>query len=132
MAQSELGFAGSADHRAFAAALAAEPGWDARLARRLLDITANFKAPRGGSTHHSGLVVDINFPYATDDGSVHWHDIKRENNADALRSAAGVWLSAHAPAHGFDSYDTASEIWHQEWRDWAGTPADPDYVPPTP
>lgn len=132
MAQSELGFAGSAEHRAFGAALAAEPGWNTRLARRLLEITRDFKAPRGGSTHHSGLVVDINFPYATEEGDVQRHDIKRENNAGALRSAAGVWLAAHAPAHGFDTYSTSSEIWHMEWRNWAGTTADPDYVPPAP
>jgi hypothetical protein len=50
---------------------------------------------------------------------------KRERNADALRAAAGVWLNANAPLYGFDSFNTASEIWHQEWRQWQGTDADP-------
>jgi hypothetical protein len=124
-ATSELGFSGSSAHNAFRDEIAKQPGWNASLAQQLVSITAGFKAPRGGSTHHSGLVVDINFPYATSDKSSKFHGIARENNANALRSAAGNWLNTFAPGFGFDSYDTGKEIWHMEWRDWSGTSADP-------
>jgi hypothetical protein len=124
-ATSELGFSGSATHNAFRDQIAAQPGWNANLAQQLVTITGGFKAPRGGSTHHSGVVVDINFPYATSDKSSKFHGIARENNANALRSAAGNWLNTFAPSYGFDSYDTGKEIWHMEWRDWSGTSADP-------
>ena len=125
MAQSELGTVGSAAHNEFRAALARAPGWNQAQADFLIRETGRFKAPRGGSTHHSGVVVDINFPYATAGGRVQWHGMGRERNADAFRSAAGQWLAQHAPALGFDTYDTSAEIWHQEWRNWAGTAADP-------
>jgi hypothetical protein len=134
-ATSELGFSGSATHNAFRDQVAAQPGWNANLAQQLVSITGGFKAPRGGSTHHSGVVVDINFPYATSDKSSKFHGIARENNANALRSAAGNWLNTFAPGFGFDSYDTGKEIWHMEWRDWSGTSADPKGAttpPPTP
>ena len=124
-AQSELGFTGSPAHNAFRDAVAASPNWNAQLAQQLVSITANFKAPRGGSTHHSGLVVDIDFPFARSAQDVKFHNTQRERNADALRSAAGVWLNANAPLYGFDSFNTATEIWHQEWRLWRGTDADP-------
>ena len=125
MAQSELGTVGSAAHNEFRAALARAPGWDRAQADFLIRETGRFKAPRGGSTHHSGVVADINFPYATAGGRVQWHGMDRARNADAFRSAAGQWLAQHAPALGFDTYDTSAEIWHQEWRNWAGTAADP-------
>jgi len=126
MARSELGFSGSPTHRAFQAAVAGQLGWNASLARQLVTITARYKAPRGGSTHHSGLVVDINFPYKKNSASsVEWHQVNRSRNADALRAAAGVWLSRYAMQYGFDSYDTSREIWHMEWRNWSGTTADP-------
>ena len=124
-AQSELGTSGSAAHRAFVTSLAAQPGWNRTLAQRLVDITARFKAPRGGSTHHSGLVVDINFPYATSASAVAWHGMDRNLNANARRAAAGVWLDSFSRDFDFDSYSTSAEIWHQEWRSWAGTAADP-------
>ncbi|MBL8058570.1 MAG: hypothetical protein JNK29_17835 [Anaerolineales bacterium] len=123
---SELGFTGSAAHDAFRDAIARQPGWTAGLARQLIQITAGFKAPRGGSTHHSGLVVDIDFPYATSRTNVNWHGVNRENNPGALRSAAGAWLNTFAPAFDFDSYNTNKEVWHMEWRNWAGTAADPN------
>ena len=125
-AQSELGTVGSAAHNEFRAALARAPGWDQAQADFLIRETGRFKAPRGGSTHHSGVVADINFPYATAGGRVQWHGMDRARNADAFRSAAGQWLAQHAPALGFDTYDTSAEIWHQEWRNWAGTAADPN------
>ena len=125
MAQSELGTVGSAAHNEFRAALARAPGWDRAQADFLITTTAGFKAPRGGSTHHSGVVVDINFPYVTAGGRVQWHGMGRERNADAFRSGAGQWLAQHAPGHGFDTYDTRKEIWHMEWRNWRGTTADP-------
>ena len=125
-AQSELGTVGSAAHNEFRAALARAPGWDRAQADFLIRETGRFKAPRGGSTHHSGVVADINFPYATAGGRVQWHGMDRARNADAFRSAAGQWLAQHAPALGFDTYDTSAEIWHQEWRNWAGTQADPN------
>ncbi|HYP38746.1 MAG TPA: D-alanyl-D-alanine carboxypeptidase family protein, partial [Chloroflexia bacterium] len=134
-ATSELGFSGSSAHNAFRDEVARQPGWNANLAQQLVSITAGFKAPRGGSTHHSGLAVDINFPYAISDKSSKFHGIARENNANALRSAAGNWLNTFAPGFGFDSYDTGKEIWHMEWRDWSGTSADPKGAttpPPTP
>ena len=125
MARSELGFSGSPAHRAFEAAVAAQPGWSTALARELIRITAEYKAPRGGSTHHSGVVADIDFPYATSSTSVHWHGIRRARNAAAFRSAAGVWLNTYAQTFNFDTYDSNREIFHQEWLNWAGTSADP-------
>jgi LysM repeat protein len=124
MAQSELGHTGSPRHRAFVRALAGQPGW-LGLAQRLVNITRRYKAPRGGSTHHSGVVVDIDFPYATSTTRVQRHGVDRSRNGDALRAAAGVWLNTHSRSLGFDTYDTSAEIWHQEWRNWAGTAADP-------
>ena len=124
-AVSELGFTGSAKHNAFRDHLGAATGWTPALAQKLVSLTAQVKAPRGGSTHHSGVVLDISWPYATSATTVLSHDTKRERNADALRSAAGVWMNANAPTFGFDSYNTGVEIWHQEWRRWRGTAADP-------
>jgi len=125
MARSELGATGSPAHRAFVAALAAEPGWTAASASMLVRTTGRFKAPRGGSTHHSGVVVDINWPVRVGNAVVD-HGMDRQRNAAALRTVAGRWLYEHAPGLGFDSYDTAAEIWHMEWRGWPGTAADPD------
>jgi hypothetical protein len=127
---SELGPTGSRTHNAFVANLGAQPGWTPALARRLVTITAQFKAPRGASTHHSGVVADIGFQYATSARAVQSHNTDRGRNANAFRGAAGVWLNRFAPQFGFDTYSTSAEIWHQEWREWQGTPADPDYVPP--
>jgi hypothetical protein len=129
-ASSDLGFTGSARHTAFRDKVAAQPGWTAALAQKLVSETGKFKAPRGGSTHHSGVVVDISFPYALSTTVVLNHDTKRERNADALRSAAGVWLNANASSFGFDSYNTDVEIWHQEWRRWRGTPHFSIWLPP--
>ncbi|HSL66996.1 MAG TPA: hypothetical protein VK977_02425, partial [Actinomycetota bacterium] len=126
MAQSELGHTGGPGHDAFRDALAVEPGWSAETAAMLLRTTAAFKAPRGGSTHHSGVVVDINWPVLDDRGNVAPHGIDRLRNGLALRSVAGRWLYEHAPALGFDTYNTNREIWHMEWRQWRGTAADPD------
>jgi len=124
-ARSELGPTGSAAHNRFRDALAASPGWTREQANFLIHETGRFKAPRGASTHHSGLVVDINFPYATNRRTVRWHGINRENNADAFRAGAGQWLNQHSTEFGFDTYSTEAEIWHMEWRDWRGTSADP-------
>lgn len=125
-ARSELGVAGSPAYRAFRDSLAAAPGWTGEQADMLLLTTAGFKAPRGGSTHHSGVTVDINWPVLDDEGNVVPHGIRRERNGFALRSVAGRWLYEHAPALGFDTYNTHKEIWHMEWRQWRGTAADPD------
>lgn len=125
LATSELGFTGSPAHRQFEAAIAHSPQWNADLARQLVAITAEVKAPRGGSAHHSGLALDIDFPYALSNGTITWHHEQRERNTGALRSAAGVWLQKYASDFGFDSYNTSKEIWHQEWRNWAGSSADP-------
>jgi hypothetical protein len=127
MAKTELGARGSTAHNAFKQAVADAWG-SADLAAQLINITGKFKAPRGGSAHQFGLTVDINFPYATSAKAkdVHFHDIRRENNAEAIRSGAGNWLSDNAAGYGFASYDTESEIWHQEWLKWKGTEADPD------
>ena len=124
-ARSNLGFSGSPAHRAFRAAIAASPGWTAASASMLLRRTGAFKAPRGGSTHHSGVVVDINWPVRVDNATTN-HGMNRDRNEAALRTVAGRWLHEHAPSLGFDSYDTAKEIWHMEWQDWQGTEADPD------
>src|SRR4029453_16628347 len=104
LAQSELGFTGSPAHNAFRDAVAAAPDWNAQVAQQLVSITANFKAPRRGSTHHSGVVVDIDFPFARSATDVKFHNTQRERNADALRSAAGLWLTTNAPLYGFDSF----------------------------
>jgi len=37
-------------------------------------------------------------------------------NEAALRSACGMWLNKHSTLFNFDSYDTAKEIWHMEYR----------------
>jgi len=129
-AKSDLGFTGSARHREFVNQLAAQPGWSQEMAQKLVSITGNYKAPRGGSTHHSGVVADINFPYAVSSSAVESHDMDRNRNARALQSAAGVWLATNAPKFGFDTYDTSKEIWHQEWLNWGGTTADPAYKAP--
>ena len=130
MAKSELGTVGSAKHNEFRAALAAAPGWDQAQADFLIKKTSGYKAPRGGSTHHSGVVVDIDFPYVDKDGKVDTHAMHRERNADAFLSAAGQWLNQHAPGLGFDTYDTEKEIWHMEWRNWRGTAVDPSAPAP--
>lgn len=124
MATSELGASGSPAHQAFVAALATMPAWSAASASMLVRTTGRFKAPRGGSTHHSGVVVDIDWPVQVGHGVVN-HGMRRERNGAALRTVAGRWLYDHAPAFGFDTYDTAAEIWHMEWRLWRGTAADP-------
>jgi hypothetical protein len=124
-ARSELGATGSPAHRDFVNALASEPGWTAASASMLVRTTGKFKAPRGGSTHHSGVVVDINWPVRAGRTVVD-HGMDRQRNAAALRTVAGRWLYEHAPGLGFDSYDTSAEIWHMEWRGWRGTTADPD------
>jgi hypothetical protein len=124
-ARSELGPVGSAAHNRFRDALAASSPWTRAQADWLIRETGRFKAPRGASTHHSGLTVDINFPYATSRRNVNWHGINRENNANAFRAGAGQWLNQHSTEFGFDTYSTDAEIWHMEWRDWSGTAADP-------
>ncbi len=129
---SELGTVGSATHDAFVDALGRESGWTPALARQLVSITSRFKAPRGGSPHQSGCAVDIDFPFATSAASVQNHGMDRNKNANAFRAAAGVWLNQFSRNFGFDTYDTSAEIWHQEWLDWPGTPADPSYQPPAP
>jgi hypothetical protein len=125
MAKSELGPTGSPTHQKFVNALARAPKWNMKLARKLVRITGGVKAPRGGSTHHSGVVVDINFPYAINKKEVKRHNMMRARNGDAFRAAAGVWLNKYSQGFGFDTYNTAKEIWHQEWRKWTGTSADP-------
>jgi len=126
MAMSSLGTYGSQKHKEFVAALAKEPGWGQHLAQELADITENYKAPRGGSAHHSGLAVDINFPYPISAAQAEWHGIHRQNNQRALRSAAGVWLGKFASQFDFASYNTGKEIWHQEWLKWKDSSADPE------
>lgn len=102
----------------FISQLGASTGWTAELAQEAVRITQRTKAPAGASTHHSGVVVDIDFPYVSDASTIEWHGMSRSRNAPALRSAAGVWLSQHASEYGFSSYDTNIEIWHQEWLNW--------------
>ncbi len=126
MATSSLGTYGSQKHKEFVAALAKESGWGQHLAQELADITEGYKAPRGGSAHHSGLAVDINFPYPISATKAQWHGIHRERNQQALRSAAGVWLGKFASDHGFASYNTGKEIWHQEWLNWKDSSANPE------
>jgi D-alanyl-D-alanine carboxypeptidase len=126
MAMSELGSRQSPAFHQFRAAIAASPDWNGSLADQLLQITGRFKAPRGASTHNSGLAVDINFPFVAENGQVDWHGEQRENNAGARRSAAGVWLTSFSRDFGFASYDTQAEIWHMEWLEWHGTVADPN------
>jgi hypothetical protein len=124
-ATSELGWSGSTAHQAFERALAASPGWTAPQADMLLRTTGTVKAPRGGSTHHSGLTVDIDWP-AWKGRRASRHGMDRDNNGAALASVAGRWLYEQADSFGFASYDTGKEIWHMEWLDWKGTAADPD------
>lgn len=102
----------------FITQLGGSTGWTAELAREAVQITQSTKAPAGASTHHSGVVVDIDFPYVSNSSTIEWHGMSRSRNAPALRSAAGVWLSQHASEYGFSSYDTNIEIWHQEWLNW--------------
>jgi len=109
----------------FRNAVAAAWGGDRGLAAKLLSIPGGFKAARGGSSHHSGVVVDINFPCVTkDEGAMARHGPGAQRRR--LRSAAGQWLLEHAAEYGFASYNTANEIWHQEWLQWRGTDADPE------
>jgi len=114
-----------AAQKAFIRHLGEQPGWSAKLAQQLWNDSIGFKAPAGLSPHESGLVVDIDFPYATDSGSARWHGISRKRNADARRSAAGMWLAQYSRDFHFSSYNTEKEIWHMEYLSWHGTEADP-------
>jgi hypothetical protein len=111
----------------FVSHLAAQPGWSHELANKLYNWAKGAKAPGGLSTHESGLTVDIDFPYATSESHVKFHQITTENNADAHLSAAGIWLAQYGQSEfHFSSYNTAIEIWHMEWLDWKDTDADPN------
>lgn len=114
-----------AAQKAFIRHLGAETGWTVQLAQQLWNDSIGYKAPAGLSPHESGLVVDIDFPYAIDSGKAHWHDISRKRNADARRSAAGMWLAQYSGDFHFSSYNTEREIWHMEYLNWHGTEADP-------
>jgi hypothetical protein len=111
--------------KAFIRHLGESPGWTAQLAQQLWNDSIAYKAPAGLSPHESGLVVDIDFPYATEAGKAHWHDISRKRNADARLSAAGMWLAQYSKDFQFSSYNTEREIWHMEYLNWHGTDADP-------
>ncbi len=125
-ARSELGRSGSSAHQEFQRHLGDAPGWTQAFARYLVTRVRSYKAPAGGTPHHSGLVVDLDWPYY-DTGArrVQNVDTTSARNAEARRSGAGVWINAHARSFGFSSYDESKEIWHLEWLDWAGTSADP-------
>jgi hypothetical protein len=123
VATSELGIVGSPAFRVFEDALAASPGWDAATAHRVVVATGEYKAPRGGSPHHSGLAVDIDWPVLADGRLVYHHESRALQDA-ALHTVAGRWLYENAPRFGFDTYDTDAEIWHWEWRQCPGTAAD--------
>ena len=110
---------------AFIRHLGEQPGWDSNLAQKLWNDSIGFKAPAGLSPHESGLVVDIDFPYATEAGKAQWHGISRKRNADARLSAAGIWLAKYSREFHFSSYNTSKEIWHMEYLNWHGTGADP-------
>lgn len=119
---------------AFQKHLAEQPGWSSSRAEELWNDTTQHKAPGGGSSHESGLVVDIDFPFVNFDVNpkskaetvtVQWHHISRFNNAQARLSGAGMWLAQHSKKLDFSSYDTRLEIWHMEWLVWKGTAADP-------
>ena len=92
-------------------------------------MSSTYKAPGGLSPHESGLVVDIDFPYATLDNhqnvGAQFHQITTENNDDARLSGAGMWLGLNSTKFGFSSYSLKDEIWHMEWLNWKGTDADP-------
>ncbi len=108
--------------------LAAHHPWNHELAAKLYNIATQFKAPGGLSPHESGLVVDIDFPYAKADKSAKFHAITTENNDGARLSGAGMWLAKYAKDEfNFSSYNTAAEIWHMEWLAWKDTDADPDH-----
>ncbi len=126
-AQSNL-YADSA-RKNFIAQLGAQPGgWTPALAQKLYEMSKQFKAPAGLSPHESGLVVDIDFPYAVVDENqnvgARFHQITTEYNADARLAGAGMWLATHSQKLGFSSYSTPAEIWHMEWLNWKGTDAD--------
>lgn len=101
--------------------------WGEGTAMKVLNTVANYYVPRGRfNPHGTGLVFDLNF-------SIYHHVYKKSQkaiveaedpvnaipllNQAALRSAAGIWLNTYAMVHfNFDSYNTAKEIWHMEWR----------------
>lgn len=123
-AQSVLGRRGSSAWNTFRDHLGQASGWTNALANYCLRQAGRFKAPAGGSPHHSGLVVDLNWPI-WDGHRVRNHNISSRRNEWSRKSSVGVWLNQHAASFGFKSYNEADEIWHMEYVLWAGTAADP-------
>ena len=125
-AESFLGERDNPHWQAFVQHLSKSPGWDAARARKFLDTVAQYYVPRGGfNPHTTGLVFDLNFSlyhhvYSQDlkalvesEDPVDAHPVLNEA---ALRSALGMWLNLYSMQFNFDSYNTAKEIWHMEWR----------------
>lgn len=125
-AESMLGEGNDPRWQAFIKHLSESPGWTAAKAREFLNTVANYYVQRGAfNPHATGLVFDLNFRiyhhiYGSDkktlvetEDPVDAHPILNEA---ALRSAAGMWLNQFSMKFNFDSYNTAKEIWHMEWR----------------
>ena len=126
-AQGVLGKPGDARRVAFKNNVAAATGWSADLANRLFQIVDNAYAPRGSNPHATGFVFDLDFSIyhcgwekkggkrACVDGETKL-GFHTSLNAEALKSAAGVWINTYSMEFGFDSYDTGAEVWHMEYR----------------
>lgn len=133
-AKSELGKSGSTKWKTFRTNLGKASGWTAEYAEYLLGQAKRWKAPAGGSNHHSGLVVDLDWPiyYEYYDkkakktkNKIELHGLSSSKNEWGRKSSVGVWINKHAASFGFKSYSEKEEIWHMEFVDWKGTTAEP-------
>jgi hypothetical protein len=114
-AQGVLGRRGDARRTAFQRNVAASPGWNADLAQRLFQIVDNAYAPRGSNPHATGFVFDLDFTIYSNGRETNV-GADTSKNRQALKSAVGTWLNLYSMTYDFDSYDTAAEIWHMEYR----------------
>jgi hypothetical protein len=114
-AQSVLGRPGDKKRVAFHMHVAAAAGWDSKLTAILFNLVDNRYAPRGFNPHTTGLVFDLDF-WIFDGARERTIGADPDLNGRALQSAAGTWLNQYSMQFGFDSYNTAIEIWHQERR----------------
>jgi hypothetical protein len=130
-AQSVLGCPGDPRLRTFMNHVAQSPGgWTQALADRLFGIVHNAYAPRGCNPHATGYVFDLDFPIFYGGTEVQL-GAKVALNGEALRSAAGMWINLYAGYFCFDSYNTAIEIWHMEYRRCGPPSISPGKIPVT-
>jgi hypothetical protein len=119
-AKGVLGKPGDPRRVAFHQHLANAPGWNKKLADDLFGIVDWEYAPRGSNPHTTGLVFDLDFCiYNVDNGKKNEElslGMDVSLNHIALQNAAGAWLNKYSTLFNFDSYNTAIEVFHLEYR----------------